>query len=188
LAGCGIHSEVKPWEVEIRDLQREKAQLAGRLEQCQVLLEQMKTQTQALGALPAGAAREIYGLSSVKITRFSGIYDKDYDGKREKLVVYLAPTDQAGDVVKAPGSVSIQLWSLNDPNAPLALGRWQVAPEEMGKLWFSTVTSASYRLMFDVPLTPELLAQDLTLNATFADYLSGRIVTDQVVLKPRPAP
>ncbi len=189
LAGCGIGSEIAgPVAVENDHLKRENAQLAGRLEQCQVDLTQLKAQAQALGALPAGAAREIYGLSSVKISRYSGFYDKDDDGRREKLVVYLVPVDRAGDVVKAPGSASVQLWNLNDPNAPVALGRWQVPQEEMGKLWFSTVASSSYRLMFDVPMTPELLAQVLTVKSTFTDYLSGQVFTDQCAIKPRPTP
>jgi hypothetical protein len=188
LAGCGIGSERKaPLEMKARDLEREKAQLAGQLEQRQVEIEQLKTQVKTLAALPPEKQQDLFALSSVKITRFTGFYDKDEDGKREKLIVYLQPVDQAGDVVKVPGIASVQLWNLNNPDGQALLGQWQVRPEEIGKLWFSTLTSPSFRLTFDLAVTAELLAVPLTVKSTFTDCLTGKTSTDQFVIQPRNA-
>jgi len=189
VGGCGIGSERKsPLEMKARDLEREKAQVAGQLEQCQVELEQVKAQVKARAALPPDKQKNVYALSAVTISRFTSFYDKDEDGKREKLIIYLQPVDETGDVVKAPGVVSVQLWNLNNPDGQALLGQWQVQPEEVRKLWFNTLTSPSYRLTFDVPLTPAILAQPLTVKTTFIDLLTGGVFTDQQVIQPRANP
>jgi hypothetical protein len=186
LAGCGIGSaRMTPTELRVRNLEREKAHLIGQLEQAQTELEQMKNQTQALAVLPPGRQKDFYTLSAVTIGRFTGFYDKNENGKRDKLVVYVQPVDQAGDAIKAAGTVSVQLWNLNDPGGQVLLSQWQVPSEELFKLWFNTLASTAYRLTFDVALTPELLAQSLTVKATFTDALTGQVFIDQYVIQPR---
>jgi hypothetical protein len=168
-----------------RDLEREKVELAGQLEQCQVELEQVKAQVKALAALPPDKQEDVYSLRAVRINRFTGFYDKDEDGRREKLIVYLQPVDQTGDVLKAPGTASVQLWDLSRPGGQALLAQWQVGPEEIRKLWYNSLTSPSYRLTFDFAATPEMLAQPLTVKATFIDYLSGQVFNAQHVIQPR---
>ena len=187
LAGCGVGSErVNPLEVKVRDLEQEKARLAGRLEQSRIEMEHVKAQVEALAVLPPDEQEaRFYALSAVKIARFTDFYDKNEDGKREKLIVYLQPVDQAGDAIKTAGVVSVQLWNLNNPSGQALLGQWQVLPGELYKLWFNTLTSTAFRLTFDVPATPEALAQPLTVRTTFTDYLTGQVFTDQFVIQPR---
>jgi len=185
VAGCGIGSaRLSPLEMKVRDLERQKAQLAAQLEQSQVELEQVKAQVKTLAALPPGRQENLYALNAVTIGRFTGFYDKDGDGKRDKLVVYLQPIDRTGDVVKAPGVASVQLWNLNDPNGQALLGQWQVPPEEVCKLWFNSLAVTAYRLTFDVPASPALLAQPLTVKITFTVDLTGQVFTDQYVIEP----
>jgi outer membrane murein-binding lipoprotein Lpp len=185
LAGCGIGSARKnPLEVKVRELEMEKAQLAGQLEQSQVQVEQLKAQIKALSALPKGKEGNPYTLNSVKITRYTGFYDKDGDGRREKLIVYIQPIDQDGNVFKAAGIVSVQLWDLSRSSGQALLGQWQVEPAELHKLWFDALISTSYRLMFDAPVSPETLAKPLTVQVTFTDYLTGRVFTEQYVIQP----
>jgi hypothetical protein len=187
LGGCGIGSErMSPLEMKARDLEREKAQLSRQLEQSQVEAAQLKAQVQALAALPQNKPENLfYALSAVRISRLTDFYDKNEDGKRDKLIVYLQPVDQAGDAIKTAGIVSVQLWDLNRPAGQALLGEWQVLPGELYKLWFNTLTSTAYRLTFDVATTPEMLAQPLTVKTTFTDYLTGQVFTDQFVIQPR---
>jgi hypothetical protein len=187
LGGCGIGSErMSPLEMRARDLEREKAQLASQLEQSQVEAAQIKAQIQTLATLPPSKPENLfYALSAVKISRFTDFYDKNEDGKRDKLIVYLQPVDRAGDAIKTAGIVSVQLWDLNRPDGQALLGQWQVLPAELYKLWFNTLTSTAYRLTFDVATTPEMLALPLTVRTTFTDYLTGQVFTDQYVIQPR---
>ena len=186
LAGCGIGSERKnPLELKVEALQREKADVARRLEQCQVENVQLQEQVRAMTALPRDSRENPYKLTSVRIARFTGFYDKDQDGRQEKLLVYLQPIDESGDIVKAAGTVHVQLWNLEDPNGQAVLGQWQVRPAELHKCWISALVS-DYRIPFDISLTPELLARPLTVKVTFTDYLTGEIFHDQHVIKPQP--
>lgn len=187
LAGCGIGSErVSPLEMKVRDLEREKTQLAGQLEQSRAETEQMKAQVKALAVLPQDKKEnQFYALSAVKIARFTDFYDKKGDGKRETLIVYVQPIDRAGDAIKTAAAVSIQLWNLSDPNGQALLGQWQVSPDDLYKRWFDTLTSTAFRLTFDAPVTPAALAQPLTVRMTFTDYLTGQVFTDQYVIQPQ---
>jgi hypothetical protein len=186
LAGCGIGSaRMTPLEMKARDLERQNAQLTGELEQSEIELERTKAEAQALAALPPGALKEFYTLSAVTIGRFTDFYDKNENGKRDALVVYVQPTDRIGDVVKAAGVVSVQLWNLNDAGGEALLGQWRVAPAELFGLWFNSLASTAYRLTFDVALGPEILAQPLTARIEFTDSLTGQVFRDQYVIQPR---
>ena len=185
LGGCGIGSARKrPLELKVEALQREKAELAGKVEQCQVENERLRQQVKTLDALPKDGRENFYKLTSVRIARFTGFYDTDKDGRREKFLVYIQPIDANGDIVKVAGSVHVQLWNLDNPGGQALVGEWQIQPEQLRKLWVAALVS-DYRLPFDVSLTPELLAQPLTVKIAFTDYLTGEIFRDQTVIEPR---
>jgi hypothetical protein len=187
LSGCGIGSErVSPLEMKVRSLEQEKAQLAGQLEQSRIETEQVKAQVKALAVLPQDKKENrFYALETVKIARFTDFYDKGGDVPQKKLIVYVQPVDQAGDAIKTAGTVSIQLWNLNDPNSKAPLGQWQVGPEQLYKLWFNSFLSTAFRLTFDVSPTSAALAQPLTVRMTFTDYLTGQVFTDQYIIQPK---
>ena len=186
LAGCGIGSARKsPLEVKVEALQQEKAQLARSAEQCQVENEQLQQQIKAMAALPKDRSENPYKLTSVRLARFTGFYDVDKDGRREKLLVYIQPIDENGDVIKAAGIVNIELWDLNKPGEQAVVGQWQIPMAELRKLWVNALVS-NYRVPLDVSVTPELLTQPLTIRITFTDYLTGQVFRDQQVIPPRP--
>jgi hypothetical protein len=184
LAGCGIGSaRKKPLEVRAEKLQQETTDLTGKLEQCETRNARLQQQVKNLQALPPGR-EDPYKLTGIKISGYTGFYDKDDDGKREKLVVYLEPIDEDGDIMKAAGTVSVELWNLNGPGDQALLGRWEVPPSELRKHWLAALIS-SYRLSFDAPVTPELLAQPLTVRVTFTDYCTGETFHRQHVIQPQ---
>ena len=186
LLGCGIGSErKKPLEIKAQQIAREKTELARDLEQCKAENFQLLEQIKALSAIPGDKRVNPYKLSRVQITRYSNFYDKDNDGKREKLIVYVQPLDEDADVVKAAGTIDLQLWNLNNLNGQALLGEWKVEPAELRKLWFDTLVSTGYRLMFDAPPSVEPLAEPLTIKVTFTDYLTGEVFRDQSAIDPR---
>jgi len=185
VAGCGIGSERKsPAVLKAEKLQQEKAALTGNVEQYQAEIAQLRAQIQALTALPKDQQANPYELTTIRIARISNFFDKDSNGTQEKLVVYLQPIDAEGDVFKAAGSVSVQLWNLNNPNGEALLGQWQVEPAELRKLWFDSITSG-YRLMFDRPKELTVFSEPLTIKVTFIDYLTGKSYRAQQVIEPK---
>jgi outer membrane murein-binding lipoprotein Lpp len=186
-AGCeSTGSQKIPPAKQIQTLKQEKKQLARQIEQSKAEAEQLKKQIQVLSDLPPEVRFEnLYHLQKTKITRYTNLYDKDKDGKKEKLIVYIQPIDEEGDIVKATGDVDVQLWDLNKENGEALLGQWQVKPDELKKLWFATLITINYRLTFDVTDKVTGDEEALTVKVTFTDYLTGKVFTEQKVIKPR---
>jgi len=170
----------------IQQLKEEKRQLQSQIEQTRVENEQLKKQVQFLSELPADVRLEnIYNLKKIKLTRFTGLFDKDKSGQYDKLIVYIQPIDEDEDIVKAAGIVDVQLWDLSKPNGQAMLGQWSVEPDQLKELWFATLVTTNYRLTFDITDKIDEFDEPLTVKVTFTDYLSGRVFKQQRVIKPR---
>jgi hypothetical protein len=162
---------------EIRRLQDQAIVLEGEN-------EALRRQLEAISRAPLEVyLKEFYGLQRIRLGRYTGFYDKNKDGTKEKLIVYVQPVDEAGDVVKACGTVDVQLWDLSvDPNNAL-LGAWHVEPQALHTMWFATIVTINYRLMFDAPpAVPH--DRPLTVKVVFTEGLTGRVFTEQVVIRP----
>lgn len=185
LSGCGIGSERKdPLEIKAQQIAMEKTELMKDLQQCKAENVQLAEQIGALSGLPKDGRDNPYELQSVRISRLTNFYDTDNDGQRETFIVYIQPIDPEGDIVKAAGTVDVQLWNLNNLSGQALLGQWQVQPTELRRLWFDTLVSASYRLTFDTPKTIDVLADPLTVKVTFTDYLTGELFRNQRAVDP----
>jgi len=186
VVGCQKADEGASLAVQIEELTLKKAQLQEQIEQSKGENERLKKQLQTLSGLPEEVRLEsMYSLERVKLGRLSGFFDKDKDGKREKLIVYVTPVDGEGDGIKATGSMNVQLWNLSKPEGQALLGEWDVPPGELKKVWFKTILAVNYRLTFDISDKVESFDEPLTAKVTFTDYLSGKVFKDQRVIKPR---
>ncbi len=185
LAGCHDAQQKESSAVQVEQLTQENKQLHAQLEQARAENERLKGQVQVLSGLPEKVKLEnVERLQSLKIGRFTGFYDKDKDGKKDKLIVYIEPMDGEGDKMKAAGTVDVQLWDLNKSQEGALLGQWHVTSDELKKAWFDTLLSTNYRCMFDIDGKVENLTEPLTVKIAFTEYLTGRTFTDQKVIKP----
>lgn len=184
VTSCANTNEKETHAGQIEQLTQEKTQLQKQIEQSEKENEQLKQQLQVLSGLPENVRLEnLNRLKNIKIGRYTGFFDKDDDGRKEKLIVYIQPTDEQGDGLKAVGSAEVQLWDLNKTNGQAMLGQWKVEPDELKKLWFETLVSIYYRLTFDVSDAVESLEEPPTVKVTFTDYLTGRVFNEQKVIK-----
>lgn len=185
LAGCGIGTERKsPAELQAEKLEQEKAALTGETQQYQAEIQQLRAQIRALSILKDHQSNP-YELTTVRLAKISNFFDKNDDGKKEKLVVYVQPIDTEGDIVKAAGTVDVQLWNLNNPSSEALLGEWKVQPAELRKVWFNSFTTTGYRLIFDRPESVGVFSEPLTIKVTFTDYLTGESFRAQQVIEPK---
>jgi TolA-binding protein len=184
LTGCANPNEKESLDVQIEQLTQEKTQLQKQIEESENENKQLKQQLQVLSGLPKEVKLEnLNRLKSVKIGRYTGFFDKDKDGRKEKLIVYIQPTDEQGDALKAAGSAEVQLWNLNKTSGEAMLGQWKVEPDELKKLWYETLISIYYRLTFDVADIADSLEEPLTVKVTFTDYMTGKIFKEQKAIK-----
>ncbi len=185
-AGCENANKKSPLAEQIQQLKQEKTELTRQIERSENENEQLQKQILVLSGLPEEAkAENLYRLQRIKVTRYTNFYDKDKDGEKEKLIVYIQPLDEEGDIVKATGDVDVQLWDLNKEADQALLGQWHVTPGRLKKLWFATVITINYRLTFDVADKIENIQEPLTVKVTFTDYLTGKVFKEQKVIKPQ---
>jgi transcription elongation GreA/GreB family factor len=178
--GCGGDQKKSLWQ-QIKSLGSEKNVLAGRVEKLEQENEQLRQQVKTLQTLdPNDRIAAIDALKKVALGQRSGLYDKNNDGKKETLMVYIEPTDSAGDRIKAAGKVSVQLWNLNakDPHSAL-LKQWTIEPEKLKTCWVETMMTYYYRLSFPVEDIVKGDEKGLTVKVRFTDYFSGKILEDQ---------
>lgn len=166
-------------------LTEENAQLKEKIEQAESENEQLKQQLHTLSGVREEVKLDnVYNLVSIKITGYTNFYDKDKDGKKEKLIVYVQPIDEVGDVIKACGTMEVQLWDLNRENGQALLSQWQVNLEQLKRLWFASLITVNYRLVFDVTDIIDEFKDPLTVKVTFTDYLTGKVFKEQKIIKP----
>ncbi|MHC4425827.1 MAG: SadB/YajI family lipoprotein [Planctomycetota bacterium] len=186
VTGCQSAAQGPSLVEQVEQLTQERAQLQEQIEQCETQNRQLGRQVETLAGLPEDVRLEsLYSLKSVKIGRYSGFYDKDKDGKNEKLIVYIRPIDEEGDEVKAGGTVDVQLWDLNKADNEALLGEWRVQPDELKEVWYATLVTINYRLMFDIADKVDNFEHIMTVKVTFTDYLTGKVFKVQRIIKPR---
>ncbi len=188
VAGCENANNIRtPLVEQIGDLTEQKKQLENQLEQTRAENKQLTKQMHVLSGLPEEVKGEnLYRLEIIEIGKYTGFFDKDDDGTKEKLIVYIQPIDEEGDIIKATGAVDVQLWDLDSSEANQALlGEWHVEPGELKKLWFATLVTINYRLTFDIADKVKSFDEPLTVKVTFTDYLSGKVFKEQKVVKPQ---
>jgi hypothetical protein len=173
---------------QVQQLTSQNTELQNQLEQAHAENAQLLKQSESLSKLPGDKrADAIYHLKSVKIGSYTNFYDDDKTpgatGKK-KLVVYVQPIDETGDIVKAGGTVEVQLWDLNKKENEARLAQWQVEPNELKTLWLSGMLSSGYRLSFDAAGIVDKFDKPLTVKVNFTDYLSGMTFTEQFIIRP----
>ena len=172
----------KPAEQSETTIKRQNAKLKAENEQLKKQLETL------MGISKPARIEAISAVTAIELTNRCGIYDKSKDsndtGKKKMLMVYLRPIDDMGDVLKAAGAVKIELWNLNAKPSEALLKSWQIEPKDLKKRWSGSLLTSYYKLSFDVNSILTGKEKELTLKAEFTDYLTGKILEGQRVIKP----
>jgi len=183
VAGCDRAQE-QPLFSQIKLLDRANTELRLQVEKLQRDNDRLRERIKTLSSLDPQARLEVLGrLENIEISGRSGLFDKDKNGTKETLVVYLRTIDDAGDAITAAGSVDVELWDLEAQDNP-RLAQWHIGPEELKRRWSSTVMTNYNRLTFDVSGLLKDIKNELTVKVTFTDYITGGILRKQKVIKP----
>ncbi|HTL28307.1 MAG TPA: hypothetical protein VL282_03765 [Tepidisphaeraceae bacterium] len=96
------------------------------------------------------------------------------------LKVYVVPTDDEGQSLKAAGTFEVELFDLAQTQNTL-LGKWNFDADQTRKSWQGTWPLYTYVL--EAPLQNAPSHEDLTVRVTFTDTLTGRSFTAQKQIK-----
>lgn len=187
LAGCGGGSGPKrPWDT-LAECEQENTELSLQVQRLQEQTGRLTEQVATLSALDKNTRQAALDtLDKIRIGKHSGIYDKDENGTKETLVVYLKVLDKEQDYIKAPGRCVVELCDLTAPEGEVKVKRFVCAPSYLSQNWGGTIFHSYYRIVRkDDDLEDYLLLKkpkELTLKVTFTDYYTGNVLTDQKVI------
>lgn len=107
---------------------------------------------------------------------------ENYDSKPgdDGVTVYIRPLDRDGDVIKVAGDIRVELFDLSKSSDNL-IGRYDIPVDTVRKLWYGKLSTYHYTVkcpwLHGPPQNPEI-----TVRATFRDYLTQRVLTAQTVV------
>jgi hypothetical protein len=147
-----------------------------------ITIEQLQQRVaQVRGLTPEDLERIFYPVK-IEIASLSG--GANYDGQPgdDGVTVYLRPLDRAGDAVKVAGDIRIELYDLANPPDDNLVGVYSVPVDEASRLWHGKL--ATYHYTVRCPWESGPPAHDeITIRATFEDYLTQRVMTAQTVCR-----
>ena len=185
LAGlcCGCAEEVKPDPTitelrkagdEIDRLKKDNERLAARL-------AERDKQVESLLALGDKRLQKLYVVRRIRLGSGTGGADLDDKPGHDGVKVFVQPVDQHGSVIKAPGTVTIQLYDLAaDPNGNL-VARERFDLDATAGHWSSGFLAYHYSFVCRWKTPPA--HNELTVRVAFLDYLTGKKHTAQQVCK-----
>jgi hypothetical protein len=162
-ANIKLRKENQALKAQVEDLKQQVT--AGK-----ALAQSLQSNRPALPALPTERLENLYTTRGLKFGRLTGGADLDRSKPgHEGIKVYVVPTDQSGEEIKAAGAFTVEAFDLAKPQAPL-VGTWKFDLEQTRKSWSGYLMDYEYVLVApwqrQAPEHPEL-----TLKVTFFDEL-----------------
>jgi hypothetical protein len=108
----------------------------------------------------------------IEIDPLTGGYDEDRRPGDDGVVVYLRPYDADHDVVKAGGSVRVQVLDLAAPTGAQLLSETVVDAANLRKTWYGKFLTSHYTIRCPWRAGPPLRPA-VTVRVEFLDLLSG---------------
>ena len=177
MTGCWHPSDVEARR-EVLRLRETVAQQKNELAAQEETISKLNKQLDTVRAIkPEDLAKIFYPVQLV-IDSLSGGYDSDGKPGDDGVVVYLRPVDADGDVLKVAGEIRIQLYDLAAPPRQNLIGEYVIPVDEARKLWYGKFLTNYYAVKCPWPHGPPQHSE-ITIRATFIDYLTQRVITAQ---------
>jgi len=164
-----------------RELQVLRETIAGQQDQLTAQRATIDTLTEQLDtarAIKPEDLAKIFHPVQLEIDRLSGGYDADGQPGDDGVVVYLRPRDAEGDVLKVAGEIRIQLYDLAAPPRENLIGECVIPVEQAREMWHGKLLTNHYTIRCPWPHGPPRHST-ITINATFIDYLTQRVLSAQ---------
>ena len=185
--GCGGADPVVDLRRKNQALKGEVRDLKDRVASQQAAIEQLNRELTVARALSDDDLKKIYYPETLRIGPLSGGADFDGEPGDDGVTVYLQPIDRDGDILKVAGDIRIELYDLAAPEGGKLLGEYYFPVDEIAKYWYGQLMTYHYTLNCPWkdrrPANPEV-----TIRATFVDYMTKRVITAQKVCEAHPAP
>jgi hypothetical protein len=151
--GCASRGQMDILESRLRQQEDSIVQLQGQLSTSESQLQASRREAADLRTQLADGTRTarveqlsaLGQVEAIELNRYlTGGLDRDGKSGDELLSAMIVPKDAQGNLVKAPGSVSVTVFDLSKPEAQQRIGRWDFSPKESESLWMSSFLWSGY--------------------------------------------
>ena len=173
-----------PADVDVQRLQkleRENAKLKAQAANLRDAVAAQGAQIETLQALGPKRLEKLFHVASIDLGRYTGGVNLDGKEGDDGIRVYLIPKDAAGHTLKAAGNIRVQLFDLAAAEKDRLVLTCEFPVEKIGGKWAGGFLTRHYKLdcLWKVP-PPRA---DITVRASFTDYLTGKEFTAQKLCK-----
>ena len=128
--------------------------------------------------LPQERLAKLFTVHGLEFGKLTGV-----DEDEGVLKIYVVPTDDSGQKLKAAGSFVVAAFDLaNDPHSLIA--RREFSVDEARRMWFGQ--ALLYEYVLPIPWNSPPQHPEVTIKVSFTDALTGRTFTGQKVITYRP--
>jgi hypothetical protein len=183
LGGCGAPNRAN---IELR---KQNQQLEAQLNQLQTqhqsdrqAIQGLRDRGGSIPTLPSARLDQLFTTHGLEFGRLTGGADLDpHKPGDEGFVVFIVPTDQSGEKLKAAGTFDIDAFDLDDPAHPL-IGHWHFDLQQSKQAW--TGTLLQYNYVLTCPWKGRVPRHaNLTIKVRFLDELTQTPYTAQRVIR-----
>lgn len=172
-------------DAQLKELRADNERLTRELERCRddlaarnAILAQLEEQLRVARGFGPEEYPYIFAPETIEIDRLSGGMDTDGQPGDDGVTVYLTPRDRHGDPVKVAGDIRIELYDLAAQPGENRIGVYEFPHERAAELWYGRLMTSHYTLKCPWQTGPPA-HPEITIRATFADYLTKRVLTAQ---------
>jgi hypothetical protein len=183
--GCGEGQDAQ-FAAEAKKVikaESETARLQRELAEARDLLAQRDRQVaELLGLGGPERMKKLYLVQRISLGAGTAAVDLDNKPGDDGVKVYLEPIDQYGSVLKAPGSVTVQLYDLAAEAKDNLVGQCRYDVDQAAKCWSSGFVAYWYGFTCPWKAGPPKHDQ-ITVRVEFVDYLTGKKFEAQTIVK-----
>lgn len=185
LVGCESKTE-RELQAQVTRLQDAAAEKDKQLVNQRALIDELQRRVQTASAFTDEQLAQIIHPVRLVIDDLTGGADYDNRPGHDGVTVYLRPVDSEGDSLKVAGDVRIELYDLAAPPAEQLVGRCTYPADEARKLWYGKLMTYHFTMKCAWSAPPK--HPEITIRATFVDYMTQRVMTAQAVRTVKLAP
>lgn len=176
-SGC-VSDSAADLRQEIRDLRGSVRKKDNQLVAQKATIDELQRRLDIARSLKPEDLKNVFHPQTLRITKLSGGYENDGQPGDDGVAVYLQPIDADGDVLKVAGDIRIQLYDLAADVQNNLIGEYLIPVDQIGKLWHGKLMTHHFSIKCPWPgAAPK--HPEITIRATFVDYLTERVVSAQ---------
>ncbi len=178
-SSCSSTGQLINWVTDNDNLSRDKTQLEQQIAQRDQTIHQLRQQIENLNTFDQNRPADLFAPVKIEFASLTG--GDNYDDKpgHDGITVHLRLRDADGDLVKAPGKITIQLLDATQAGSSRDLGVYRFDdPQQMRELWHGRFGTSHYTLKcpFRSTVSPST-SRKVIIRAEYVDYLTGRSLT-----------